>query len=87
MTPAQAVEYEDGDDYSNVMNSAKDKAIQPSPFQNSYAEGQVVRLRITKEKYDMFDKPNWSKQKYTITTILQQIEDSIIYTSEKPTRL
>ena len=71
VTPAQAVEYEHEDDYNNVINSVKDKAIKPSPFQNSYAEGQVVRLRIPKGKLDKFDKPNWSEQKYTITTVLQ----------------
>ena len=86
MTPAQAVEYEHEDDYNNVINSVKDKAIKPSPFQNSYAEGQVVRLRIPKGKLDKFDKPNWSEQKYTITTVLQQSEDNINHTSAKPTR-
>jgi hypothetical protein len=48
VTPAKAVEYEHKDDYYNVINSAKEKAIKPSPFQISYAEGQVVRLRIPK---------------------------------------
>jgi hypothetical protein len=39
VTPAQAVEYEHEDDYNNVINSVKDKAIKQSPFQNSYPEG------------------------------------------------
>jgi len=52
VTPAQAVEYEHEDNYNNVINSVKDKAIKPSPFQNSYAQGQVVRLRIPKGKLD-----------------------------------
>ena len=56
MTPAQAVEYEHEDDYNKVINSVKDKAIKPSPFQNSYAEGQVVRLRMPNGKLDKFDK-------------------------------
>jgi hypothetical protein len=86
VTPAQAVEYEHEDDYSNVINSVKDKAIKPSPFQNSYAEGQVVRLRIPKGQLDKFDKPNWSEQKYTITTVLQQSEYSTNHTSAKPKR-
>jgi hypothetical protein len=86
VTPAQAVEYEHEDDYNNVINSVKDKAIKPSPFQNSYADGQVVRLRILKGKLDKFEKPNWSEQKYTITTVLQQSEDSLNHTSAKPTR-
>ena len=81
VTPAQAVEYEHEDDYNNVINSVKDKTIKPSPFQNSNAEGQVVRLRIPKGKLDKFDKPNWSEQKYTITTVLQQSEDSINHKS------
>jgi hypothetical protein len=50
VTPAQAVEFEHEENYYNVINSVKDKTIKPSPFQNSYAEGQVVRLRIPKGK-------------------------------------
>jgi hypothetical protein len=59
VTAAQAVEYEHEDDYNNnVINSVNDKAIKPSPFQNSYAEGQFVRLQIPKGKLDKFDKQN-----------------------------
>jgi hypothetical protein len=65
VTPAQAVEYEHEDDYNNDISSVKDKAIKPSPFQNSYAEGLVVRLQIHKGKLDKFDKPNWSEQRNT----------------------
>jgi hypothetical protein len=72
VTPAQSIEYEHEDDYSNVMKGVKDKAIELSPFQNSYAEGQVVRLRKTILNIDKFDKPNWSEQKYASTTILQK---------------
>jgi hypothetical protein len=85
MTPAQAIEYGLEDDYNDVIKCVKDKAIKPSPFQNSYAEGKVVRLRISKGKLDKFDRPNWSEQKYTITTVLQQ-EDSLNNTLAKPTR-
>jgi hypothetical protein len=58
VTPAKAVECEHEDDYNNAINSVKDKAMKPSPFQNSYSEGQVVRLRISRGKLDKFDKPN-----------------------------
>ena len=77
VTPAQAVQNEHEDDYNNVINSVEDKAIKPSRYQNSYAEGQVVRLRIPKGKLYKFDKPNCSEQKYTITTVLQQSEDTL----------
>jgi hypothetical protein len=50
VTPRQAVEYKHEDDCNNFVNSAKDKAIKPSSFQNSYAESQVVHLRIPKAK-------------------------------------
>ena len=66
VTRAQAVEYEHEDDYNNMIHGAKDKAIKPSSFRNSYAEGQVVRLQIPKGKLDKFDKPNWSEQKYKL---------------------
>jgi hypothetical protein len=62
------------------------KEIKPSPFQNSYAEGLVVRLRMLKGKLGKFDKPNRSDQKCTITTVLQQSEDSINHTSAKLSR-
>jgi hypothetical protein len=75
VTPAQAAEYEHEDNYNNIINSAKDKASKPSPFQSSYAEGQVDRFRIHKGKLDNFDKPSWSEQKFTITTVLQQSEE------------
>jgi hypothetical protein len=58
VTPAKAVKYEHEDDYNNAINSVKDKAIKPSPFQNSYWEVQVVRFRKSKGKLDKFDKPN-----------------------------
>jgi hypothetical protein len=80
------VECEHEDDCKNVINSAKDKAIKPSPFQNSSAEGQVVRVRIPKVKLEKFDQPNWSGQKYTITIVLRQSADSLNHTSAKPTR-
>jgi hypothetical protein len=86
VTPAQAVECEHEDDFKNVISSAKDKAIKPSPFQNSSAEGQVVRLRIPTVILDKFDQPNWSGQKYTITIVLQKSVDSLNHTSAKPTR-
>ena len=86
VTPAQAVQYEHVEDYNNVIESVKGKAIKPAPFQNSYAEGQVVRLRIPKGKLDKFDKPNWSQQKYTITSVLQQSQDDVDETTAKPTR-
>ena len=54
---------------NEVTNMISDNTIKPLVYQNSYKEGQHVRLRIPKGKLDKFDKNNWSEQKYKITTL------------------
>ena len=85
-TPEKASRYELKDEIERVVQNVKEKAIKPATFQNSYANGQTVRLRIPKGNISKFDKPNWSDRTYTITSVYKQTTDGLDNETPKPTR-
>ena len=70
----------------NLWQNIKKKSIKPAPLQKNYALDQRVRLRIPKGALAKFDRPNWSEQIYTITSVTQQTQNNLNNAAAKPTR-
>lgn len=84
--PNNAVMFAQKQDIDDVTNSIKEKAIKPSPYQNSYVQNQHVRLRIPKEKLHKFDRRNWSEQVFKITRVIFPTRKEMEGEAAKPVR-
>ena len=84
--PNESVMIRTQENLNEVTNMISDNTIKPLVYQNSYKEGQHVRLRIPKSKLDKFDKNNWSEQKYKITNVIIPTDTMLKKAAAKPTR-
>ena len=85
-TPNEAVMIRNQVNLKEITNMISDNNIKPLVYQNSYKEGQHVRLRVSKGKLDKFDKNNFSEQKYKITNVIIPTDTELKKAAAKPTR-
>jgi hypothetical protein len=70
----------------DVVENISDTSVKPAPFQNSFKEGQRVRLRIPKGNMGKFDKRNWTEQIFEITEVIFRTNTELKKAAAKPTR-
>ena len=85
-TPDEAVMFYEDNMVKDVVENISDKSVKPAPFQNSFKQGQRVRLRIPKGNMGKFDKRNWTEQIFEITEVIFPTDTELKKAAAKPTR-
>jgi len=78
--------FQQKEDIDDVKESIKGKAIKPAPYQSSYKTYQNVRLIISKNKLDKFDRDYWSSQIFKINRVIFPTKKEMEGAAAKPVR-